>query len=505
MTPHVTVNYGARWEPDLPTVDKQCRGNQFQMAGFLSNTHSTQWPTAPAGLFFGNDAQNPNGCPFADTHWLTMSPRLGLVWDPTGTGKQTIRLGAAIMHDTNELYYPERWTTNPPYASSVSLGQGKGIGANGAAGIAGPFSNPWLGVPGGDPFPSIGSFPASSTYISVPSHLPPSYMIQYNLSYQRQFGKDWLASVTYVGNHSVHLYGQHDLNMSQPSPTASTSNEPARRLLTLLNPTQGPFYTNVFETDPGGTAFYNAILAKLEKRLANRYTILGNYTYSHCMSNVDFTGELTTTASYQNQNWRMGESSNCASDRRHIFNLSLSASSGGLGQGFMKLLTKDWTVSPIVTLQTGQPLSITDGADISFSGEGTSAERPNVVPNVPLQLGNAGLAADSAPQWFNPSAFAGSCALAAYKGNQYCQTPGTFGSATRNIIHGPGTIQWDMALGRQFSMRERFKMDLRAEFFNFMNHANWSNPATAITSATFGQVTTFGSPRVIQMALKFRF
>ncbi len=66
MTPHLTVNVGVRWEPDQPTVDKQCRGNQFQLAGFLANQHSTQYPNAPAGLFFGNDPQNANGCPFVE-------------------------------------------------------------------------------------------------------------------------------------------------------------------------------------------------------------------------------------------------------------------------------------------------------------------------------------------------------------------------------------------------------------------------------------------------------
>jgi hypothetical protein len=62
-----------------------------------------------------------------------------------------------------------------------------------------------------------------------------------------------------------------------------------------------------------------------------------------------------------------------------------------------------------------------------------------------------------------------------------------------------------MALSRRFNLKERWKLEFRSDFFNILNHANWSNPATSITSSTFGQVTSFGSPRIIQMALKLYF
>jgi hypothetical protein len=262
MNSHLTLNYGVRWEPYEPPSDKQCRGNQFNLSDFISGYHSTQYPNAPAGLLFGHDTANANGCGFENHHWLDMSPRLGLVWDPTGSGKQTVRAAFALMHDTNELFYPERWTTNPPYASSVALGQN--TGPTGAAGIAGPFSNPWLGVPGGDPFPSVGTFPASSTFVTIPASVKAEYMMQWNISYSRQIAKDWLATATYVGNRTNHILGANDINMPQPSPTATTGNEPARRLLTLLNPVQGAFYSSVIQTDAGATSSYNALLAKVE-------------------------------------------------------------------------------------------------------------------------------------------------------------------------------------------------------------------------------------------------
>jgi hypothetical protein len=160
-------------------------------------------------------------------------------------------------------------------------------------------------------------------------------------------------------------------------------------------------------------------------------------------------------------------------------------------------LTRDWQIAPLISLDSGQPFSVTDGTDVSLTGN-AGTDRPNVVAGVaslPRTL-------DS---YFNPAAFAGSCALAAYKASPYCQAPGTFGNAARDIFHNPGSIQWDMAVSRIFPIKERIRLELRGDFFNIMNHANWGSPAAAVNSATFGQITSFGSPRLIQLAMKAYF
>jgi hypothetical protein len=488
-TPHLTINMGVRWEPYSPTDDKQCRGNQFSMAAFLANQHSTEYPAAPAGLLFGHDSANANWCAFANSHWADFSPRLGVVWDPTGDGKQTIRAAFGLLHENLELFYPERWTTNPPYASSVALGTN-----------AGPFSNPWLGYVSptgvaGDPFPGAAIFPAQGTYVTIPPNVPVEYTMQWNISYQRQLGKNWLATATYIGNRTNNIPGSNDINVPLPSPTATTSNEPSRRILTLLNPTQGAYYSAIDQTDAGATSTYNALLLKLDHRFSNHFTWLANFTESHCVSTWDFGAELSGN-DYQNPLNRDAEKGDCNFDRRHIFNSSLVASSGGLGEGFVKGITKDWQVAPIISFDSGQPFSVTDGTDVSLTGEGS--DRPNVVSGVsslPHTLG----------AWFNPAAFAGSCALAAYAGNSSCEAPGTFGNAGRDIFHGPGSIQWDMSVSRKFQYKERWKLEFRSEFFNIMNHANWGGPSSAVNSSTFGQITGFGGPRLIQMSMKLFF
>jgi outer membrane receptor protein involved in Fe transport len=491
LTKKLTITAGIRWEPYEPAVDKQCRGNQFSLAEFLAGYHSTEYPTAPAGLIFGKDSINTNGCAFTNSYLGDFSPRLGLVFDPTGSGKQTIRAAFSLTHDNPELFYPERWTTNPPYASSVALGTN-----------AGPFSNPWLGYVSptgvaGDPFPGAAIFPAQGTYVTIPSKVPVEYTMQWNLSYQRQIAKDWLATATYVGSKTNHILGSNDINMAQPSPTATTSNENARRLTVLLNPVQGAYYSAIDQTDAGAVSSYHALLLKTEHRFAKNYTWLTNYTWSHCISTWDFGGELSGN-DYQNPNNRDAEKADCNFDRRHIFNTSLVASSPGLGQGLVRGITRDWQVAPIISLNTGQPFTVTDGTDVSLSGEGTGTDRPNVVAGVASQP-------HTLVQWFNPAAFAGSCALSQYANNPNCEAVGTFGNAARDILHNPGSIQFDLAISRTFHIKERYRTEIRGDFFNIMNHANWNGPSAAINSSTFGQITSFGSPRLIQLAMKVYF
>ncbi len=492
-TEHLTLNLGFRWEPSLPAYDKQARGNQFSLPAFLANYHTIdpRYPSAPAGLLFAVDPNNPNGKTFAPNHWATFSPRIGLVWDPAGNGKQTIRTGFAMIHDTTELFYPERWTTNPPYASSITL-------------TSGQFSNPWAGyvsptgVPG-DPFPGAAIFPTAGTYVSIPPQVKPTYVLQWNISYQRQIAANWKATVSYVGNRTDHILGAHEIdpavymglgactiNGISYSVCSTTSNTNQRRVLYQLNPSQGALYSTIAQTDDGNVAHYDALGVALEHRFSHSVSWLSNYTYSQCLSTYDFGGELAGN-NYQNPNNRNGELGRCNFDRRHIFNSSLIAISPGVGNKFVNQITREWQVSPIVSLYSGQPFTITDGTDVSQTGVGS--DRPNVVMTT-------GVLPHTLAQWFNPAAFA-------------VQPVGTYGNSGRDNLVNPGSINWDMAISRNFPMKERFVLHVRADFFNIMNHANWNGPTTGITSSTFGQITSFypggQNPRLIQMALKLNF
>ncbi len=476
-TSHLTINFGVRWEPSVPAYDKQGRGNQFSWPLFLQGWHSSVYPGAPAGLIFYGDSENKYGKALTASHWATFSPRLGVVWDPNGDGKQTIRASFGLMHDTTELFYPERWTTNAPYVSSLTLTSGQ---------FSDPFKTYVLNGKVGDPFPGASVFPVGGAYISIPGDLRVTYMMQWNLSYQRQVGRNWLVTANYLGNASRHIWGSTDVNYAIPTAGASTSNTNARRLTSLVNPTLGQYYGNIQQSDDGANSAYHGLLLKAEKRMAQHFTLLTTYTYSHCVSSWDFAGELAGTL-YQNPlNRASGERGNCGFDHRHSLTTSFVFLSPGAGGGPARFITKDWQVSPIISLFTGNPIQVTDGKDNSLSGQ--NLDRPNVV--APDQVYGSPKAVG---QYLNFNAFA-------------FAPVGQFGNLGRNSLYGPGQRNFDIAISRRFAVRERLKLEFRSDFFNILNHANWNNPVTSLSSsATFGQITTFGAPRIIQMAMKLYF
>ena len=491
-TSRFSVNFGVRWEPSVPSYDKYGRGNQFSWPLFLQGWHTAdpRYPNAPAGLIFSTDsAQDPYGKAFTKSHWATFSPRLGLVFDPKGDGKQTIRASFALIHDTTELFYPERWTTNAPYVSSLTLSTGQ---------FSNPFANYVLNGKQGDPFPGAAVFPAQGTYISVPPNMQVTYMMQWSLSYQRQIAKDWLVTANYLGNAGRHIWGSTDVNYAVSTIAgASTSNTNNRRLTYLANPTTGAFYADIQQTDDGANSEFHSLFLKAEHRMAKHFTASANYSWSHCVSSWDFAGELAGVI-YQNPlNRATGERGNCGYDHRQQFNLTMVAISPGYGNRIAKMVTKDWTVSPLVSIFSGNPIQLSTGKDISLSGQGL--DRPQVI--APDQVIPS---SRTVSEWFNPAAF--QCASNALNNSGCTVFTGLFGNLGRNTLYGPGQINFDMALSRQFQLRERWRLEFRSDFFNILNHGNWSGVGTSASNlTTFGVVTSFTSPRIIQMAMKLYF
>jgi len=493
VTPHFSVNIGVRWEPSVPAYDKYGRGNQFNWNLFSQNWHSPAYPLTPAGLVFSSDkAQDPYGNAFTASHWATFSPRLGLVWDPKGDGKQTVRASFNYNHDTTMLYYPERWTTNSPYVSSISLTSGQ---------FSNPFATYVLNGKVGDPFPGAAVFPTQGIYVTIPGNMPVTGVMMWNLSYQRQIASNWVIKANYMGNAGRHILGSIDINQAVGSAlgpggaAASTANTNQRRPTYLDNPTTGQYYADIQQSDPGGNSEYHGLLLSIERHFSGHYTILSNYGWSHCVSSWDMSAELAGTLYQNSLNRQTGERGNCGFDHRQTFNTTLVATSPGVGSSFAKMVTKDWQISPVISLYTGNPLQLSiGGKDISLSGQGL--DRPSVVAPTQVYSGPA----NDPSYWLNPAAFM--CAGS----NAACSVfSGQFGNLGRNAVYGPGTINFDMALTRRFTVGERWKLDLRADFFNVMNHANWNSPGTNTTSSTFGEVTSFSSPRLIQMAMKLYF
>ena len=488
LSPRLTLNAGLRWEPTLPDTDKYGRGTSFNRTAFAAGQVSTVYPNAPAGMFFYGDKGIPKA--MWNGNLNAFAPRIGFAWNPHGDGRDTFRMGAAILYDHAEIFFNERETTNPPYGGAVQV-----------ATPAGGFTNPYQGYPGGSPFPpgATVTFPLQGIYINMPVNVEPTYMAQWNASYQRQFAQKWLVQLTYIGNKTTHLWVGSEVNPAVYIPgNSTTSNTNQRRMLYLQNPTLGQYYASINSADLGSNSRYEAGLLSVQRRFSQHLTFLTNYTYSYCISDLDFTGELGGSPNSQPFN-RSADRGPCNYDYRHIFNTSMVATSPAIGGSWMRRITGGWQLAPLIRATSGAALSVTSGADNSRTG--LNNDRPLQIAANPYVSGGTPcpLATQLCVAWLRPS------------GQAFIQNPvGTFGNVGRDALRGPGALNFDLSLSRIFAITERYRLQARFEAFNAINHANFGNPATNLSSSTFGLITgtasgSVGEPRILQFALKLHF
>jgi hypothetical protein len=308
----------------------------------------------------------------------------------------------------------------------------------------GGFSDPWntgYHYAGGNPFPpTLGYFPTSAFYVVLPQELHPTSVAQWNATYQRQFGNSLVASVSYVGNKTSHIWLGQETNPAVYSPSAcaqttsgcTTGTTNARRALNLMNPDQGKYYGGLDYVYDGANATYNAALISVQQRLSYGVTFLANYTWSHCISQGDFTRDIAGPTFLNPYNLSM-DRGDCNFDIRHIFNASIVATSPVKGSGFWAHLLGNWQLAPLIRALSGTPLPVQTGTDTSLTGinSADSPERPNYIAGVDPYMSEWG----PKLQYLNPSAFVNN-------------TPGTYGNLGRDVIRGPGSLQFDLALSR---------------------------------------------------------
>jgi hypothetical protein len=478
---HLTFNYGLRWEPYIGGSMATGYVSHFDPTLFAENVHSTVYPNAPAGVLYpGDPGFDTNDRP-AHTKLDNFAPRLGVVWDPEGNGRMSIRASWGIFYDMPHTLFSYGFSEEPPWGDSITRPDVS-------------FQNPWAGFPGGNPFPlqlnQNALFPIPGTYTTYPLNIKNTYLEQWNLSIQKQVGADWLLSASYLGNDTIHLWADDPINAAVYIPGVSTlATENQHRVLYLENPAQGQYYGTIHQLDDGSTAAYEALLLSAQHRLANHFTILGNYTYSHCISGP-FTSELDGTQ-YTDPADRNFDRGNCVMiDHRHLVNISAVQETPRFATRWMRILASDWKLSEIVQIQSGSFITVASGTDVDLSGIG--GQRASYIGGPTRESGNCSNGV-TCLMWLNPSAF-----VAPATGSL-----GNLGSA--NIL-GPGTFGISTALTREFAIRERQRIEIRWEAFNALNHIQPTLPTATVSSpSTFGQISTFGNPRIMQFAGKYVF
>ena len=516
ISSRLTLNYGVRWEPYLSPYNNKGENEHWDPTLFANNVHSSVFVNAPAGLIFPGDPQYTSGKYLNGPVWDKFYPRAGLAWDPGGNGKMVIRAGFGQFGDRASMLNSSNIFNSPPFGSLVTVSN-----AN--------LTDPWINYPGGNPMPVLANlqgvgayahtipFPLSGSFVNSPlTDFHPMYMNQWNLSIQRQVGKDWLVSASYVGNSTIHLLSGADINpavflglgpctiLTAAGPVSYTScstvaNQQNRRLLSLQNPAQGQYYSAIEEIDDGGTAEYEGLFVSARKQLSHGVSAQANYTWSHCISDV-YNGNAASTGLVPPTDRRQWRSNCIGVDLRQQFVLNMVATTPRFSGRALRIIASDWQVAPILNIRSAGEFSVYTGTDQALTT--VASQPPNLVSLNPYP------ATQTINHWINASAFA-PAAL------------GTYGNLGYNNLKGPGAFQLDLALSRQFAITEKRYVQVRAEAFNLPNTVNptfcaggTGSCSINLNSSSFGRILQDvsgnngllpGDYRVVQLAMKFVF
>ncbi len=415
-------------------------------------------PTANYNPLNGIVQPEQNGVPrgFANTFYGP-APRLGFAYDPTGRGRTSIRGGYGISY-LNSGNDPSGLITNPPFNQNIAL-------------VNVPLSDPSGGTPNAPRPAALNAFNPDFKRPQVQS---------WSLSVQQELPAGFLGSIAYVGTHGTNWEVWLDRNSSvfagAPAGYQFDPRLNAGYNENLIRPFVG--YASITQYNSGLGSIYHSLQTSFQRRFANGLALQGAYTWSKTI------GQSQTRRDMRVQNplnWAADDGV-VDFDRTHVFTMNyiydlplFRGRRGLLGQ-----VIGNWQISGLITAQSG--LALTPGISLGSRGLAT---RPNAT--------GVSVEGDMTKEsWFNKAAFAAAA-------------PGMFGNAGVGTLRGPGFLIWDASIAKQFPVTEHAKFSLRGEFFNFLNHTNWSGVDTNLGSGTYGRVTSARDPRRIQISARLDF
>ena len=517
----------------------------------------------PLGLVFPGDQGIPAG--MTQTYYKAFAPRIGLAWSPSADsgfwrtlvgapGKTSIRAGWGMFYNPIEQLVLEQFSAEPPFGGSNS--------------VTNPmFNTPFVGQDGTvlpNPFNGIlnpqrgqavdwSAFRPLLLYGQFQPNMRTQYSVQYNFTIQRELPGDLLFHIGYVGTQGHRLLASYDLNYGNaqtcldlnalytatgdsslacgpfyadssftiaageipagftlhlpygPQPTVTGPNPNPITLVGLrkysspnCNPLTGsgcppdgvPVFSSIFTENTVANSNYNSLQVSAEKRFSHGLQFQAAYTFSKSIDDA---------SSFENMlnplDFRRSRSLSLFDARNRLVTSFVYQFPHKDLHGFADKLLNGWQTSGIVTFQSGFPIPIesSDDLELMYSAFFYYPGEPDQL--APLQRLNPRNGLNLA---FNPADFAP-------------QALGTIGSSPRSVCCGPGINNIDFSMMKDTQLTERYKMEFRAEFFNIVNHAQFTKVDGNIsdgdpsTGGTFGKVLQARDPRLVQFALKLIF
>jgi Carboxypeptidase regulatory-like domain/TonB dependent receptor/TonB-dependent Receptor Plug Domain len=488
-TSRLTVSAGVRWDPFFPYTDSLGR-----VGCFVPGAQSTRYPNAPQDLIFGGSHNDP-GCPASSIYNNTgnVGPRVGFAYQLTADGKTSIRGGAGYYYQAPNGVAFEDVVGIPPFAPIVSITNTNFTNPYTAAGVTNPFPASFGPI---DPGPSA-TFPQDISFTQIfDRHFRLPQILIYNLTLERGFGNTWFIRAEYAGNHGDHLGGTGDqesgllqLNPSVYIPGQSSENNIQSRLVY-------PNYGFIASINSGVNSNYNAGQVELQKQVSYGLSFQTNFTWSRALNDFGPDGEPGIFGVYGINTCGCGRALDYgpdAGDDNKVIRFSGNYAFPRIPiKGFVDKAINGWNLSSVTNWQTGFPFTSFAEDDNSFSAMGN--DRPEItVPNIKqTQLSSSRSHAAMVNEWFNTADFEPNAV-------------GTYGNIGKNSLRGPRLFTTDLALLKDGKAGEHAGYEFRAEFYNVFNNVNFGAPDAGLQDSSFGQISSAGDPRILQMALKIKF
>ena len=378
-------------------------------------------------------------------------PRVGAAWTVDAAGATVVRGSYGVLYNQSALAPSEGLYFSAPYFN-----------------LSAYYTTPFGLLTLSDPFPSSFPIPTPNSALGIQPDLQTPFLHEFNVTLQRQFGPTRVAEIGYVGTRGRGLIASRDINEPAPSPMQPN-----------LRP--DPRFGDITYIESRAHSTFDSFQTRFQQRYDFGCTMLVAYTLGKSMDDASgffsSAGDPNFPQNSANPGAEWGRSS---FDTRHRFSV-----------GFSYEVPFGFTVSGIVAMQSGRPFTVALLPENDNSNTGRSSlgfgsnDRPNLV-------GNPSTSNPGPNQWFNTSAFA----LPAY---------GTFGTAGRNILEGPGYQNVNLAVLKQLRITSTARLQLRAEAFNLLNRVNLDLPDNFFGSSTFGRVLSAQSSRHIQFGARLMF